>query len=247
MIGDLGRDGFAVFPNDPDVVRWAQAAFAAGLTVTQDPDIQAKWLRHGGTWFVGVDALPTKGDGSIHGVPLAGAWRTAVPQGTHWHRAQLSVTYAGYPMQDEADTDTAHRFRLRRFSGHVDGLHLENGRRIVRELHGFILGVPLNATLACPLMIWPRSHDGIGAGLRKTIGNRDPRGIDVTDAYVAARREVFDTITPVPVTASPGQVILLHRHLVHGIAPHDANVAMPEEGRMVAYFRPEVSNPHDWM
>ncbi|WP_375281897.1 hypothetical protein [Pseudooctadecabacter sp.] len=247
MIGDMDRDGFAVFPEDPDVARWVQAAYRAGLTAIGDPDLQAKWLRHGGTWFVGVDALPTKGDGSIHGAPLAGAWRGAVPQVTQWHRAQLSVTYAGYPRKDEVDTEASHRFRLRRCSGHVDGLHAENGRRIVRELHAFILGMPLNDTEACPLMVWPGSHHVIGAALRTVIGDRDPCGIDVTDAYVAARRAVFDTITPVPVIASPGQVMVLHRHLVHGIAPHDPQVTMPDDGRMVAYFRPECSQSHDWV
>jgi len=129
----------------------------------------------------------------------------------------------------------------------VDGLHLEQGRRIVRECHGFILGVPLNTAVGCPLVVWKHSHRVIRTALRSAIGARDPLGVDVTDAYKDARQMVFDTCEKVEVRAAKGQSILLDRHIVHGIAPDDGATHLPDAGRMVAYFRPECAEPRDWV
>ncbi|SLN17354.1 hypothetical protein [Pseudooctadecabacter jejudonensis] len=243
----IGPAGFRVYPHEDGVLHWAETAHRIGRDVAQDADLRAKWLRHDGTWFVGVDALPTGEDGSIDGVPLAGPWLDDVPVPAVWHPAQLSVTYAGYPRQGPGDSDAAHRWRLNRASAHVDGLHLEGGRRFAREPHAFIVGFALNETRACPLMVWPGSHVIIGAALRAVIGDRDPRQVDVTETYQAARQQVLDQITPVPVVAAVGQTIVVHRHSVHGIAPHDPAVPVPTEGRMMAYFRPECADPHHWL
>ena len=69
--------------------------------------------------------------------------------------------------------------------------------------------------------------------------------VDLTDAYRDARRHVFSMGEPVAVEAAPGQAILLHRHLLHGVAPWDAS--SQDTKRMVAYFRPQFSNVHDWL
>jgi hypothetical protein len=50
--------GFRVFDPDPATLRWAQAAQRVALELARDPAIRADNLRHAGTWFVGVDALP---------------------------------------------------------------------------------------------------------------------------------------------------------------------------------------------
>jgi hypothetical protein len=247
---DWVSDGCVVFPRTSQTAAWANAAHAAALAITADPAQQGLHLRHGKTWFVGVDALPNLSDGSIGGVALAGLWEDLISPSEPWHRAQLSVVYPGYPRRDPDETDVAHRFRHQRFAAHVDGL-LPVGdarRRFLGEWHGFILGLPLNISDAAPLMIWPGSHQLMGDALRHAIDEADPTQVDLTDAYQAARRQVFDTITPVAVVAEPGQAILLHRHLLHGVAPFLPDQSAPSEGRMIAYFRPSAAGgPAAWL
>lgn len=244
---DLRRDGFTVFAPDAAVAAWSAAAHRAAKAVVADPTMQARWLRHGGTWFVGVDALPSGPDGAIGGVPLRGPWQPLIQPPAIWHRAQLSVIYRGYPQQDESESDAAHRYRVARCGAHVDGLLLENGRRYPREPHRFILGLPLNHSDACPLVVWRGSHLRMRAALRAVIGDRDPRNVDVTEAYKAARAEVFQTCQQVEVRASPAQAVLLDRFALHGVTAWTEGVHLPPEGRMIAYFRPQVADPHDWL
>lgn len=237
------EDGFRVFDSDPKVLRWAEAACKVARDLAADAAVRRANLRHRGTWFVGVDALPNNPDGSIGGVPLAGPFAPAIHWPEQWHRAQLSIVFPGYPRQDPDESDAAHRFRHKRYAAHVDGL-LPIGpdrRRYLREPHAFILGLPLNDCDAAPLVVWPGSQRVMGEALRHTIGRSDPTTVDLTDDYQAARRRVFETIAPMPVRARPGQAILLHRHLLHGVAPWGD---MPEdlpEGRMIAYLRPQYS------
>lgn len=249
-MNDLSTDGFVVLPAAQAVADWAASAHTAALSITSDPKQQARHLRHGSSWFVGVDALPNAADGSIDGVALRGPWTDLIDAPAFWHRAQLSVVYPGYPRQDPQETDTAHRFRVNRFGAHVDGL-LPIGpdrRRYLGEWHQFILGLPLNVSDAAPLMVWPGSHHLLGDALRAAIGQFDPTQVDLTQPYQAARRSVFDHIAPVPVIVPPGQAILLHRHLLHGVAPFAPDQAAPPEGRMIAYFRPlHAGGPHAWL
>ena len=247
LLTQYQRDGFVVFDADPRVARWAAAARGPALKVTLDPEMQARWLRHGKTWFVGVDALPNGPDGAVGGVPLDGPWDDLIAAPGEWHPAQVSVTYKGYPQQDDQDSDAAHRFRLRRCAAHVDGLHLEDGRRIVREPHAFILGIPLNNSTANPLMVWPGSHTRIRQALRETVAQREVMGCDVTESYTSARAACFEDIEPVPIRMEPGQAVLLDRHMLHGVAPWAAGDVLPDEGRMVAYFRPLLRDSSDWL
>lgn len=245
-MGDLSQNGFAVFDADPRVLAWAKAAYDAALTATSDPAMRRAWLRHGETWFVGVDALPNAPDGSVGGVPLAGPWEDAVEPPAAWHAAQVSVVYEGYPKRDAGESEAAHWFRVTRCAAHVDGLHLENGRRIMREPHAFILGLPLNESDACPLVVWRGSHRVMRAGLADAMG-AGTLGADVTDAYKTARAQVFEDCEQVEVQMQPGQAVLVHRHAVHGVAPWRDGMRMLPEGRMVAYFRPECADPNDWL
>lgn len=245
MTQALHHDGFALLPHDPAVARWAVAANAACDRMLQgDPP-----LRHGGTWCVGVDALGNGPDGSVGGVPLAGAWRDLVPVPDHWHRAQLSVVFPGYPAQDAGDTDAAHAFRVTRCAAHVDGLHAEGmpQRRHLREAHSFILGLPLNASMASPLVVWPGSHAIMRATFTACFDGVPPTqwgDVDVAAAYQDARRRVFASCPQVAVTAQPGQVVVLDRHLLHGVAPWDA--AITDQCRKIAYFRP-LGAVADWL
>ena len=62
----LARDGYVILPPDNRVSRWAVAAKEAAKSVLADPTEQARWLRHGKTWFVGVDALPNDASVGFH-------------------------------------------------------------------------------------------------------------------------------------------------------------------------------------
>ena len=236
----LPEAGFRVFAHDPQVLAWVTAAKQAGLTVLD----QGGERRHGATWFVGVDALPNAPDGSISGVPLAGAWRDYTDAPDVWHRAQLSVVFPGYPKRDAGESDAAHQFRKNRDAAHVDGLLPEGParRRHLREPHGFILGLPLDNVPASPLVVWAESHQIVRAAFQQYFQGYAPEewaDLDVTEIYQATRRIVFETCERVEVVAKPGQAILLDRHLVHGVAPWDSGLS--GRMRMIAYFRPQIS------
>ena len=233
----FAASGVAVFDHDPRVLAWAQAALASGF----DP---GPW-RHGGTWAVGLDALANGADGSVGGVPLSGPWGELIDPPEAWHRAQLSTTRAGYPGRDADESDAAHRFRRDRDAAHVDGL-LPVGparRRFLREPHAFILGIPLTPAAVSPLVVWPGSHRIIGAALARAVADRpdlSPGDVDLTDAYAAARRACLAACPREPVLLMPGQAVLLHRHLLHGVAPWDDAIA--QDRRIVAYFRPQTTH-----
>jgi hypothetical protein len=243
----LAAAGHLVFPADRRVARWA----AAALPLARDLLAKGGDRRHGGTWYPGVDALPNDANGAIAGVPLAGPWESHVTPPKAWHRAQLSVVFPGYPQQDAGENDAAHRFRRDRDAAHMDGLLPEGSqrRRHLREAHGFILGIPLNAATGSPLVVWEGSHHVMGRAMAQAFQGVRPEDwgdLDVTDAYVAARRTVLQTCKRVEVRLAPATSVLLHRHLIHGVAPWQPG-ATPDEGRMVAYFRPEVGDLSDWL
>jgi len=248
MVTTWAKDGFCVFAHDAATLAWAQAAHRLAVQVSTNPAIRAANLRHGDTWFVGVDALPNDPDCSIAGVALTGPWADHITWPQIWHPAQLSIVYPGYPKQDPDETDANHQYRIARKAAHVDGL-LPVGthrRRHMREPHAFILGLPLNVADAAPLVVWPGSHRIMGAAFRGAIGNQDPTEVDLTDTYHEARRAVFAETDPVPIVANPGQAILLHRHMLHGVDIWHPQATAPPEGRMIAYFRPEFS-PDAWV
>jgi hypothetical protein len=240
----LAEDGFVVFDRSEEVALWAEAARRAAVTVLAENGER----RHGGTWFVGVDALPNAKDGSVGGVPLRGPFLDHVKQPETWHEAQLSVVFPGYPRRDPDESETAHRFRLRRDAAHVDGLLPEGPlrHRHLREPHGFILGLPLNGCAASPLVVWKGSHRLMQAGFAEAFAGLAPEvwgDVDVTEVYQETRRRVFDSCERIEVHAAPGQAILLDRHLLHGVAPWASAAG---DMRMIAYFRPIIRYA-DWL
>lgn len=247
MAGDFGTRGWRRVSGHK-IAEWAAAARPIAERAVGESD-QA-W-RCGGTWFVGLDALPNSADGAVGGVALPWAEFGLSPEPLH--PAQLSVTRPGYPRQGAEETEAAFRFRLNRDAAHLDGL-LPIGpekRRMVKEPHGWILGLPLNRADAgaAPLVVWEGSHRIIGAALRAAFATCEgpPEDHDITDAYQAARKQVFDTCPRVELPGEPGTAVILHRHLIHGVAPwQDAATADPP-GRMVAYFRPLLPSVTDWL
>lgn len=230
--------GYMCCPFDQGIADWAVAAQAA---VRQ---LDTSERRHGKTWFVGVDVLPNDLDGSIGGVTMPFAAMCA-----QWHKAQVSIVYAGYPQQDPQDSDAAHDFRLNRDAAHMDGLLPEgpDKRRHLREPHGFILGMPLNDVSKSPLVVWEGSHEVMGRAFASAFDGLDPRDYgdqDVTEMYQAARRKVFSACKRIEVATNVGEAVLLHRHLIHGVAPWVGEAEA--QGRQIAYFRPIVE-PKLWL
>lgn len=250
----LARDGFVVLPWDQAVENWAAAAGPEALRIAADPAQQARWLRHGRTWFVGVDALPNAPDGSIGGVALGGAWQDLVRRPAVWHKAQLSVIYPGYPGRDADETDAAQRFRRDRDAAHLDGLLAEgpHKRRFLREPHGFVLGIGLNQVGpgASPLVVWEGSHHLIRTAFAQAYQGVAPQkwaDVDVTEIYQRVRAQVFSTCPRRIIEPAPGQAVVVHRLAIHGVAPWLPEAVAPVEGRMVAYFRPVLDDPGEWL
>lgn len=250
--------GYLRFPTDESLLAWARHARPFAEAAAKDETL-AHWLRCAGTWFVGVDALPNDSEGRVNsGPPLAGAAIDLIRKTPGlWlplHRAQISVCYPDYPQPSPDETDTAYRFRLKRDAAHVDGLLAEgpDRRRYLREPHAYILGIGLTAQSpnAAPLTVWEGSHVIMGEMFAKVFAGHPPavwREIDVTGPYQAARREVFDSCRRVEIPTGPGEAVLLHRHLLHGVAPWGEEATGEAPGRMIAYFRPEFTDVSDWL
>jgi hypothetical protein len=233
----------------PAIAAWAAAARPLAIAALADTD---EPLRCGGTWAVGLDLLPNAPDGSLGGVAFP--WDALGLSPEPLHRGQVSTVYPGYPQPSDQETDAAYRFRLRRDSAHLDGL-LAVGpakRRMVKEPHGWILGLPLNdcSAGASPLVVWEGSHEIIRAALMEALSPHPPvlwGEVDVTEAYAAARARVFETCRRVELPGQVGGAVLLHRLLIHGVAPWAEGAVAPPEGRMVAYFRPQLPSVEAWL
>lgn len=233
----------------PAIAAWAKAALplaVAALQATDEP------LRCGGTWAVGLDLLPNAPDGSVAGVAFP--WQAVGLAPEPLHKGQISTVHPGYPLPSPEETEAAYRFRLNRDAAHLDGLLAmgEAKRRMVKEPHAWILGLPLNpcSADAAPLVVWENSHQIIRAALRAALSDHPPEtwgDVDVTEAYQAARAEVFKTCRRIELPAHPGQATLLHRLTIHGVAPWGISAKAPPEGRIIAYFRPLLPSVQAWI
>ena len=232
----------------PALAAWAEAALPLARAAVASL-VPGDW-RHGGTWWVGLDALTNGPDGAVAGVPLP--WEVLGLPPVPLHRAQLSTLRPGYPGRDPDETEAAHRFRRDRDAAHLDGLLPEgpDKRRFLREPHAWVLGIALNDCDpgAAPLVVWEGSHRIILDAFRTACaGADDPGALDLTEVYQAARRRVFDTCRRLPLPGRPGEAVLLHRALIHGVAPWATGATAPPEGRIVAYFRPLLPGVSDWL
>lgn len=250
MVADFARQGWQRFDAEPDVANWAAAALASlrGRALAD--------LRLGGTWDVGLEALPNDAAGTVGGVPLRGrAIAAARALGDlALHRAQVSTVLAGYPQPSRDESAAAFAFRRDRDSAHVDGiLPIGPGRRrMVREPHAWLLGLPLTdcGAGASPLVVWGGSHRIMGHAFAAALGpiaEAERPFTDITEIYQAARREVFATCERVILHSRPGEAVLLHRHALHGISPWADGAKAPPEGRIMAYFRPLSHSVEGWL
>ncbi|MGB7260535.1 MAG: hypothetical protein WBC68_00575 [Albidovulum sp.] len=248
MVTALERLGWVRYPKDPALLEWAAAALPFARQALAE---RAAPLRCGGTWDVGLEALPNDHAGQVADVPLAGRVIDEI-NGRFGvrplHRAQVSTVFPGYPRPWDAESEAAYRYRLKRDAAHVDGILPEgpNRRRMIREPHAWILGLPLTdaGPGASPPVVWEGSHKIIARALHAALAEHDETiwpDVDVTEAYHAARREVFETCKKVALHARPGEAVLIHRLALHGIQPWQKDTDAPDEARIIAYFRPELA------
>jgi hypothetical protein len=247
-VRDGGTDaGWRQVGPHPAIHAWADAAcHVAKEVLATSPE---PW-RCGGTWFVGVDALPNGPDGTLQNTPFP--WSALPLQPGPLHPGQLSVIRPGYPQPSADETPAAFAFRRDRDAAHLDGLLPIGPRkaRMVKEPHAWILGLPLNDTDAAPLVVWEGSHRILRAALTSALVQHPPERwgeIDVTAPYQAARRQIFETCRRVALPTAKGSATLLHRLTLHGVAAWRPMDVAPPEGRMIAYFRPLLPDVETWL
>lgn len=262
------ESGWVKFNHDAELATWQQHALHPAIeSISSAPNKQ--WLRHQGTWFVGVNALPNDSHGKIAGSNvLSGAaidWLRRyvhsafaildAPSGDiEWDRAQISVCYPGYPKKSPEESDSAHLFRRQYDAAHVDGLLREDGgkARYAREHHAFILGIPLSefSADAAPFVVWEGSQKVIQQRLQKrlaTVPVKDWYREDISQVYIQARKEVFARCERKEIYAQVGEAFAVHRLAVHGMAPWAKHASSDTNGRMIAYFRPPIIDARQWL
>jgi len=220
----------------------------------------AQWLRSGGTWFVGVNALPNDAEGAVpSGIPLVGAAIDYICNVLGFadlalERGQVSVCYPGYPQPSPSESPSAFAYRHDRAAAHLDGLHAEGParRRFFREAHSFLLGIPMVSASAdaSPFVIWEGSHEILREALQGAFAGVPPdrwSEVDVTEVYHAARRRIFAECEAVEIAAKPGEAYLVHRLALHGMARWGNGASAGPDGRMIVYFRPILFGPEEWL
>ncbi|MGI9481702.1 MAG: hypothetical protein ACR2OR_05005 [Hyphomicrobiales bacterium] len=253
------ENGWCRFETDPAVERWIEAALPVARKAAHAPEY-AEWLRCGGTWFAGVNALDNDATGAVPGGPPLSGEGVEFIQNVlglddfEWDRGQISICYPGYPKPMESEPETAFKYRLKRDAAHVDGLHPvgPERRRYLREMHGFLLGLPLVEADAgaAPFVVWEGSHEIMRKMFAEFFGGLEPAewaDVDATEAYHAARRRATDTCRRVEITAAPGEAYLVHRFALHGVAPWANGAQAGADGRMIAYFRPAQDDARRWL
>ena len=255
----LAENGWCRFPFSRDLAQWVSHSLDAARAVVASPG-NSQWFRCGGTWFVGVNALPNDERGAVRdGPPLRGGAIDFITHGLgfgefQWDRAQVSVCYPGYPQPTQAESKAAYRYRVDRAAAHVDGILPEGPerRRHLRQHHAFILGIPMvEATRdASPFTVWESSHEIVRRAFVERFRDLPWRrwgDEDITDTYHAVRRRIFDSCRRVAIAAKPGEAYLVHRLALHGIAPWNDKAKAGEDGRMICYFRPELMEAEAWL
>jgi hypothetical protein len=58
---------------------------------------------------------------------------------------------------------------------------------------------------------------------------------------------VFASCERIALPTAPGEAVLVHRHLVHGVAPWGEQASGSPDGRMIAYIRPEFPSIAAWL
>ena len=251
--------GWIKFNQDPLLKNWVEQSLPTVKNIILKEEHQ-QWLRCGGTWFAGVNILGNDACGCVDGGPALGGIaiefirKEIYSSELTWDQGQVSICYPGYPKPMPDESSAAFNYRLKRDAAHVDGLLPEGRkrRRHLREHHGFILGIPMLECSpdASPVVVWEGSHERIRNAFKTHFSDLPPQhwgDIDVTDIYQTTRAEIFKHCRRVELFANPGEAYIIHRLSLHGVAPWGANAKAAKEGRMICYFRPEITGPWEWL
>ncbi len=253
---EYARKGWHVFDRDARLTRWVNASLGEARKTINDP-INRKWLRHGGTWFAGVnvfnnDALGALGQGPrLHGNAVRFIEElTGKPLALD--KGQLSVCYPGYPKPSPAESDLAFAYRCNRDAAHIDGILKEGQERYLREFHDYIFAIPMVDVdhLASPFVVWSGSHSIVRRRLLDALsGYRAAQWsqVPIKQVYQALRKEIFDSCERVEVHLKVGQALVAHRLLLHGTSPWRKNAMASEDGRMMCFFRPATLGIEQWL
>lgn len=77
------------------------------------------------------------------------------------------------------------------------------------------------------------------SALRKAIADKPAADVDITVAYTAARKQVFEDCEKVPLILRRGQSAVLHPFILHGTDRWGRGAEPSGEGRMIVFFRPQ--------
>ncbi len=245
--------GWAKLPYDAHLAKWVKNTRPLAVQAANNPENRANWLRCQGTWFVGVDVLTEAAP--LVGPMLQAAQYAIGQEDFDWGLGQISTCYKGYPKQDALETDGMFTYRQNRDFAHLDGLKAVGPNRLrkMEAFHGFILGIPLNDTppQAAPFVIWQGSHLIFRDMLATAYAGIAPENwhqVDITKVYQQTRAEIFKTCKRVEIHAKPGEAYIAHRFALHGMAAWNEGLDGPDQGRMVAYFRPYWDGGlHGWL
>ena len=247
------------FSFDAPVHDWVQASLSAAKQ-TRYLEAQQQWLRCGGTWFAGVNALSNDERGAIaDGPPFAGAAFQFLREylgdsPPKLEPAQVSICYPGYPQPMATESEAAFRYRVTNCAAHVDGILPEGEarRRHLREHHQFILGIPMTQydAGAAPPVVWEGSHEIVREVLGRCFSDSPPEkwgDVDITEIYHNLRTRIFADCPRVEIVAQPGETYVIHRLALHGILPWQEGASADADGRIICYFRPETPSARDWL
>ncbi|MDG2355629.1 MAG: hypothetical protein P8L82_06390 [Paracoccaceae bacterium] len=266
------ENGWCFLDNHIENCRWIKAAKANIRNKFRQKEYRDSDFRSGATWFAGINFLDNGIGGDVDGISFSSVLWSQISGNfgvniKYWDAAQVSICWQGYPGKDPSESEKSFKYRLKKYSSHVDGLIPigPSKRRFAKEFHAFILGIPItnNRVDSAPLMIWEGSHKIFRNMFSKAfagLSENEVSNLDVTEIYQKYRRKVFTTCPVKKVFSHNNQPYILDRHLLHGMGPWSAAIddsllqhrnnlfrINPMSGRIVIYFRPAYKNPLDWI
>jgi len=254
-LSDFEQKGWIKFKFDQRVAHWANTANSKITSKLKNKEIFNNNLTCQGTWFVGVDALENDTNGALGEISLSGPFESLMKrtEARGLHAAHVSIIFEGYPKPRDQESESSFNFRLKRDAAHVDGLIADfpGGPRKLKEPHAYVLGIPLNQAPkgASPVVVWEGSHHLISKAFNSLFLNRDPekwKDLDVREVYMQTRKSIFEKCKRRVLHANLGESYMIHRLCLHGISPWEFEIKNFNEGRKIAYFRPELQNLADW-